>query len=70
MKKNLLLSVSIMLCSLSIFAQENNTSTLTIKEIMQGDAFIGHLPSSPKWSSDSKNIYFNWNTENAFSDSL
>lgn len=59
-----------MLCSLSIFAQENNTSTLTIKEIMQGDAFIGHLPSSPKWSSDSKNIYFNWNTENAFSDSL
>ncbi|WP_034645892.1 S9 family peptidase [Cellulophaga geojensis] len=70
MKKKFLFSISILLCSLSIYAQENNKSVLSIKQIMQGSDFIGHLPSSAKWSQDSKSIYFNWNTENAYSDSL
>lgn len=52
------------------FAQKGNNSTLTVKEIMQGDDFVGHLPSDPYWSLDGKTIYFNWNPNGAFSDSL
>ena len=70
MKKILVLSFSFLLCTTHGFSQENNNSVLTIKQIMQADAFVGHLPSSPRWSADSKDIYFNWNPEAAFSDSL
>lgn len=51
-------------------AQDENRSPLSIKEIMQGDDFIGHLPSDPQWSMDSETIYFHWNPEKAYSDSL
>ncbi|MFI2742579.1 prolyl oligopeptidase family serine peptidase [Zhouia sp. PK063] len=70
MKKQLL---TIAFCATAIFAtkaQTTNTSKLTIKEIMQGDDFIGHLPSNAYWSEDGKTIYFNWNPDHAFSDSL
>ncbi|MCK0130082.1 prolyl oligopeptidase family serine peptidase [Flavobacteriaceae bacterium F08102] len=53
-----------------ISAQENNASSLSIKQIMQGDDFVGHLPSNVFWSLDGKKIYFNWNPEKAYSDSL
>ena len=46
-------------------AQQGNTSTLTIKKIMQGDDFVGHLPSDPQWSTDGQTLYFNWNPEQA-----
>ncbi|MCP4551763.1 MAG: S9 family peptidase [Bacteroidetes bacterium] len=52
------------------YAQVGNKSQLSIKEIMQGDDFVGHLPSRLQWSDNSKILYFNWNTENAISDSL
>ncbi len=52
------------------FAQKGNLSKLSIKEIMQGPDFVGHLPSRLQWSDDSKTLYFNWNPENAISDSL
>ncbi len=55
---------------LPLMAQEGNTSELTIKQIMQGDDFVGHLPSNVKWSSDGKTIYFDWNPEVVYSDSL
>ncbi|WP_299778892.1 prolyl oligopeptidase family serine peptidase [uncultured Formosa sp.] len=70
MHKKILLSL---LLSASLFvtkAQDHNTSSLHIKQIMQGDAFVGHLPSNVQWSANGNTIYFNWNPENAFSDSL
>lgn len=30
---------------------------------MQGDDFVGHLPTTIEWSDDSKTIYFNWNPD-------
>ncbi|NKI28014.1 prolyl oligopeptidase family serine peptidase [Arenibacter sp. 6A1] len=69
--RNLWLLSSILLFNLaSCFAQEENKSPLTIKEIMQGDDFVGQLPSSPQWSLDGETLYFKWNPEKAFSDSL
>ncbi len=37
---------------------------------MQGDAFVGHLPSNAYWSTDNETLYFNWNPDGALSDSL
>ncbi|GGW23554.1 peptidase S9 [Arenibacter certesii] len=37
---------------------------------MQGDHFIGHLPSNPQWAIDGETLYFKWNREQAYSDSL
>ncbi|WP_047415590.1 prolyl oligopeptidase family serine peptidase [Cellulophaga sp. Hel_I_12] len=56
--------------TITIFSQEYNKSPLTIKEIMQGDTFVGHLPSSVNWSQDGGTIYFDWNPVGATSDSL
>src|SRR5690606_17221559 len=53
-----------------LMAQRGNNSELKIKEIMKGDEFVGHRPSSPYWSTDSKTLYFEWNPEGAHSDSL
>lgn len=64
------LSFCFSLLTTSIIAQKRNISQLSIKEIMQGNDFVGHLPSRLQWSDDSKTLYFNWNTENAISDSL
>ncbi|WP_417290994.1 prolyl oligopeptidase family serine peptidase [Corallibacter sp.] len=50
-------------------SQNTNTSTLQIETIMKGNDFIGHLPSNPEWY-DNNNVYFDWNPDNAFSDSL
>lgn len=55
---------------LSAKAQQDNRSPLTIKEIMQGDDFVGHLPSNAYWAADGSAIYFDWNHANATSDSL
>ncbi|PIB38024.1 prolyl oligopeptidase family serine peptidase [Maribacter sp. 4G9] len=51
-------------------AQESNTSKLKIEDIMKGDDFIGHRPSNVFWSMDQSTIYFDWNPEMAYSDSL
>ncbi len=59
-----------LLGSVFIMAQDGNISELTIKQIMQGDDFVGHLPSNVQWSSDGKTIYFDWNPEAVYSDSL
>lgn len=61
-KKSLLVFYLSLSCLLGI-AQKNNISELTIKEIMQGSDFIGHLPSNVNWSSNSDIIYFDWNPE-------
>lgn len=37
---------------------------------MQGDDFVGHRPSSTYWSTDGQTLYFDWNPNEALSDSL
>jgi len=49
------------------FAQN---STLSIKQIMKGDDFVGHLPEDHFWSDDGSKIYFDWNPNNSDMDSL
>ncbi|MGR7812602.1 prolyl oligopeptidase family serine peptidase [Lacinutrix undariae] len=46
------------------FAQVKNESTLSIDEVMQGENFVGYLPTNISWSDNSKNIYFSWNPDN------
>ncbi|TRZ44459.1 prolyl oligopeptidase family serine peptidase [Robertkochia solimangrovi] len=60
----------LMLFTFCLQAQDTNTSSLSIKQIMDGDDFVGHLPSRPQWSLDGNSIYFQWNPDNAWSDSL
>ncbi|MCB0615392.1 MAG: DPP IV N-terminal domain-containing protein, partial [Phaeodactylibacter sp.] len=47
--------------SLALFAQPSkNSSPLSIEQIMQGDAFVGHLPEDIRWSEDGRTVYFSW----------
>jgi dipeptidyl aminopeptidase/acylaminoacyl peptidase len=65
MKKSILLFIcSFVLLHLNA-QQVENTSTLTIPQIMQGDGFVGHSPSDVQWSEDNATIYFSWNPEMA-----
>ncbi len=59
-------SILWILCFVTSFsiAQTNNQSQLTIDQIMQGENFIGYLPTSINWSENSKDIYFSWNPDN------
>ena len=43
---------------------------LTVEKIMRDPKWIGTSPSAPRWSPDSKTLFFNWNPEKAISDSL
>lgn len=70
MKKITLCCIVFLASLLSINAQDGNLSKLSIKEIMKGDDFVGHLPSNANWSADGKTIYFDWNPHNTLSDSL
>ena len=55
------LTILLLAFSLSLIAQPvNNRSTLTIEQIMQGEAFVGHLPEGIHWSEDGRTIYFSW----------
>src|SRR5258708_189622 len=46
------------------------TGTLTVEKIMRDPKWIGSSPSGLNWSYDSKYLYFNWNPDKAYSDSL
>ncbi|RIV73844.1 S9 family peptidase [Flagellimonas aequoris] len=70
MGKHLTLLALLLLTYNGLLAQKGNTSTLKIKDIMQGDNFVGHLPSGHYWSSDGMTLYFDWNPDGAMSDSL
>lgn len=54
--------IYLFLCfSLTLSAQpQKNASPLTIEQIMQGEAFVGHLPEDIRWSEDGSTIYFSW----------
>ncbi len=69
-KSNLIFLTVLFFFAGNVFAQIENKSELGIKQIMQGDDFIGHLPGTPFWSVNSDKIYFKYNPDNALSDSL
>ena len=43
--------------------QVQSQSVLTIDQIMQGEDFVGYLPSQVNWSDNSQLIYFSWNPD-------
>lgn len=55
---------------LPLIAQESNISALKIKDIMKGEDFIGNRPSNVFWATDQSAIYFDWNPDKAFNDSV
>lgn len=52
-----------LLISFSGLSQNQNQSVLSIDQIMQGEDFVGYLPTGVKWSDDSQLIYFSWNPD-------
>ncbi len=72
MKKILIVNLTIIsfLFCFNLKSQTNEKYELTIKKIMQGDNFVGHLPHNIHWSENSEKIFFSWNPEDGFSDSL
>lgn len=40
-----------------------NRSSLEIRQIMQGEDFVGYLPERIRWGTDSRTIYFSWNPD-------
>jgi dipeptidyl aminopeptidase/acylaminoacyl peptidase len=45
-------------------------SPLTVNKIMRDPKWIGTSPSNPFWTADGKYLLFNWNPDNAASDSV
>ena len=61
--KSLTLLLSLFL-SINSIAQIENLSALSIDQIMQGEEFVGYLPTSISWSDNSQFINFSWNPDN------
>ena len=70
MRRLFTLTLALLLTFNILQAQKGNNSPLKIKDIMQGDDFVGPRPSSAYWSTDSQTLYFDWNPDGAMSDSL
>lgn len=51
-------------------AQTQSIGELTVEKIMRDPRWMGTSPTNLNWSADGKTLYFNWNPENAPSDSL
>ena len=51
-----------------VFAQ--NTSSLSVEKIMRDPKWMGVSPSNIEWDPNSRQVYFNWNPENAAADQL
>ncbi len=68
MFKKLFLLSYCFLCLISFSAQAQ--SILTIEKIMQDPRWIGSSPSGIAWSQNSSTLFFNWNPDQAKSDSL
>jgi len=60
--KHTLLVFALMISMKSV-GQIQNLSDLSIDQIMQGEDFVGYLPTSVNWSDDSQTIYFSWNPD-------
>ena len=59
-KKTYLFFVVIMFSGISLFAQ----SELSVEKIMRDPVWMGSFPENPRWSEDSRYIYFERNPEN------
>ena len=55
---------------LSITLQAQTLTELTVEKIMRDPRWIGSSPSNIFWGQDGQTLYFNWNPDNAPSDSL
>ncbi len=54
----------------TVFSQTvPNNSSLSIKEIMKGNEFVGNLPENIRWSVDGQTIFFEWNPQNELGNS-
>jgi Tol biopolymer transport system component len=49
---------------------QTKLDSLTVEKIMRDPKWIGTSPSNPFWNADGTKLFFNWNPENAPSDSL
>ncbi len=45
------------------FTQSQNQSQLSIDQIMQGEDYVGYLPTDIAWADNSQDIYFSWNPD-------
>ncbi|MET0242810.1 MAG: DPP IV N-terminal domain-containing protein, partial [Flavitalea sp.] len=59
-----------MLLTISLAKAQENIAPLTVEKIMRDPKWIGTQPSNPYWSLDGKYLFFDWNPDNATSDSL
>jgi hypothetical protein len=62
--RSLLFSAFIFIHLLDWAQNAPNHSTLSLREIMKGNEFIGHQPENIRWSIDGTKIYFDWNPKN------
>jgi dipeptidyl aminopeptidase/acylaminoacyl peptidase len=57
-------------CSLLPVYSQNTKPVLTVEKIMRDPKWIGSSPSNIQWSYDGKELYFDWNPDQADNDSL
>lgn len=70
-KKVIVVLIVTFVLSLSVASDPPETpKPLTIDKIMMGQKFVGSWPGRVRWSENSKQIYFEWNPEDALDDSL
>lgn len=50
-------------CAHISYSQVENSSILSIREIMKGEDFVGYLPENSRWTEDGKSILFSWNPD-------
>jgi dipeptidyl aminopeptidase/acylaminoacyl peptidase len=68
LKKSLCVLCVVLIGATKLFSEK--PYELTVAKIMQDPKWIGISPSNVHWSEDGKWIYFNWNPDEAMSDSL
>jgi dipeptidyl aminopeptidase/acylaminoacyl peptidase len=56
---------TLLLLTICTGAVAQKLGTLTVEKIMRDSKWIGVSPSNIHWADDGKNIYFDWNPENA-----
>jgi dipeptidyl aminopeptidase/acylaminoacyl peptidase len=63
MRKSLV-CLAVVCGSAALAAQQPARMELTVDSIMRGPALVGYPPSDPRWSGDSKELYFEWRMPN------
>ncbi len=67
MRKTTCFTCLLLAVTVTLHAQ---TGPLTVEKIMRDPKWIGSSPSGLSWSYDSRYLYFNWNPDKSYSDSL